>query len=45
MPWATVITYGLLIMLPNLLYVPRLIKHMTANTLSAPAVDYDVSEF
>jgi O-antigen/teichoic acid export membrane protein len=29
-PWATVITYSLLILLPNALYVPGRMRHMTA---------------
>jgi O-antigen/teichoic acid export membrane protein len=33
-PWATVITYGLLILLPSALYVPRLIEEMTEKARS-----------
>lgn len=43
--WATVITYGLFIILPNVLYVPRLLERMTAKISSTPAVDYSVAEF
>ena len=45
MPWATVITYGLLIILPNVLYVPRLLERMTAQISFTPAVDFNVAEF
>jgi hypothetical protein len=31
-PWAGIITYSLLIVLPNGIYVPRLLKRMTAGT-------------
>jgi hypothetical protein len=27
-PWSTIITYGLLVALPYMLYVPRLLKNM-----------------
>lgn len=30
-PWAAIITYGLTIVLPNALYVPRIIRRMSAN--------------
>jgi hypothetical protein len=45
MPWATVVTYALLIVLPNMLYVPRLIERMTPELVSTSGVDYGVVEF
>jgi hypothetical protein len=33
-PWATIFTYGLLIMVPNALYVPGLLRRMTTNAYS-----------
>jgi len=44
-PWATVITYGLFIILPSVWYVPRLIERMTTKVLPTPAIDYSVAEF
>jgi O-antigen/teichoic acid export membrane protein len=39
-PWATVITYSLLIIVPNALYVPQLISRITARSQSTPEADY-----
>jgi hypothetical protein len=43
-PWATVVTYGLFIILPNILYVPRLIERMTAKAGFASAESYAEAE-
>lgn len=42
-PWAGSVTYTLFIVIPNAIYVPRLLKRMTVNAEPDPLVSYGIT--
>jgi O-antigen/teichoic acid export membrane protein len=44
MPWATVVVYGLFIILPTLWYVPRLIERMTTQAAGFSCAEFEEKE-